>query len=420
MCVLIAHALSPVAAPIGMQGDSHVTRIVAAVVFGSIAVTVSYALGLNHYFNLTSRSQLVVLIGLLAVITTAISTAVISIALFKQIGRYIVLLFGLFFFLVECLARLSWFNRIKMSFHRIGLIAPKDSPVIVQLDRLAKGATFRVEIVHELSDNGDVDQSFDRLIANGVDEIVISDSKALMHAKLLSYMKNGGTISTVDAFSERHFFKVPVSFLTPEWFYNLDLKQHHPLYYSGKRVLDVLVALAIGILSLPILMVAVVLISLESRGPIFYSQVRVGLYQKPFRIWKLRTMRVDSETDGPRWASAKDPRITFVGKILRKTRIDEIPQIWNILAGTMSFVGPRPERPEFVKMLCKEISYYEQRHLVKPGLTGWAQICYRYGSSVDDAKEKLAYDIYYIKNASLLLDLQIIVQTIGAIAKGAR
>jgi lipopolysaccharide/colanic/teichoic acid biosynthesis glycosyltransferase len=184
--------------------------------------------------------------------------------------------------------------------------------------------------------------------------------------------------------------------------------------------MDVGLALVGGIVALPILAASVLLISVTSKGPVFYSQIRVGEGQQPFRIWKLRTMRVDSEREGAQWAKIKDPRVTLIGKILRKTRIDEIPQFWNILIGEMSFIGPRPERPEFVEKLAKTIPYYRQRHLVKPGLTGWAQICYRYGASEEDAREKLSYDLYYLKNASWMLDLQIMLQTIGAIAKGAR
>ena len=184
--------------------------------------------------------------------------------------------------------------------------------------------------------------------------------------------------------------------------------------------MDIALSLVGTLLSAPILIVAIALIKLTSRGPVFYSQKRVGVGQNVFTIWKLRSMRIDSEKSGPQWAKAKDPRVTRVGRLFRKTRIDELPQFWNILHGEMSFIGPRPERPEFVEKLAGSIPYYRQRHLIKPGLTGWAQICYQYGASEEDAREKLSYDLYYLKNASFMLDMQIILQTIGAIAKGAR
>jgi lipopolysaccharide/colanic/teichoic acid biosynthesis glycosyltransferase len=156
---------------------------------------------------------------------------------------------------------------------------------------------------------------------------------------------------------------------------------------------------------------------------VLYRQRRVGEKDKPFYIFKFRTMFQDAEADGKaRWAASGDPRITYIGRWLRRTRIDELPQIFNILQGTMSFVGPRPERPEFVEVLAKKIPYYGERHRVKPGLTGWAQICYPYGSTEKDAFEKLEYDLYYVKNYSLFLDLIILLQTVEVvvIGKGAR
>jgi lipopolysaccharide/colanic/teichoic acid biosynthesis glycosyltransferase len=158
----------------------------------------------------------------------------------------------------------------------------------------------------------------------------------------------------------------------------------------------------------------------ESKGPVFYNQIRIGLRNRTFRIWKLRTMTVNAESSGAQWAAENDHRITRIGKLLRKTRIDELPQLWNILRGEMSIVGPRPERPEFVVELIKEIPFYNQRHLMKPGLTGWAQINYPYGANSVDALRKLEYDLYYIKNASLGLDFQIVLRTIGVVMKGSR
>ena len=168
------------------------------------------------------------------------------------------------------------------------------------------------------------------------------------------------------------------------------------------------------------ILLAALVVKLESKGPAFYSQVRVGRFNRPFRIYKLRTMVNNSETSGAQWATKNDSRITAVGKFLRKTRLDELPQFWNVLKGEMSLVGPRPERPEFVEDLGKEIPFYLQRHLVKPGLTGWAQINYPYGASVEDSYNKLTYDFYYIKNASMGLDLQIFLRTTGTVMKGSR
>ncbi|MBK6723974.1 MAG: sugar transferase [Acidobacteria bacterium] len=166
-------------------------------------------------------------------------------------------------------------------------------------------------------------------------------------------------------------------------------------------------------------MLAAILIKLESRGPIFYKQERVGKSGKTFKVIKFRSMRTDAEKDGkPIWAATNDERVTRIGRVMRATRIDEIPQFWNILKGDMSFVGPRPERPHFVKQLGTEIPYYDHRHLVAPGLTGWAQIKYPYGASVADARQKLQYDLYYIKNQSLTLDLVIVFETVKTVLFG--
>jgi exopolysaccharide biosynthesis polyprenyl glycosylphosphotransferase len=176
------------------------------------------------------------------------------------------------------------------------------------------------------------------------------------------------------------------------------------------------------VLSLPLMALVALAIKLDSRGPVVYMQERVGLHGRVFRIIKFRSMFVDAEKDGPVWAGESDPRVTRVGRIIRKLRLDELPQFINILRGEMSFIGPRPERPVFVEYLGREIAYYSQRHLVKPGLTGWAQIRRPYGASLEDAREKLQYDLYYIKNQSPVLDAIIVIETIRIVlfGRGAR
>ena len=163
-----------------------------------------------------------------------------------------------------------------------------------------------------------------------------------------------------------------------------------------------------------------ILIKLTSKGPVFYGQVRTGRFGHPFQIHKFRTMITDAEKEGVQWACEDDDRCTSIGRLMRKSRRDELPQLWNILNGEMSFVGPRPERPEWIEGLVKEIPYFDMRHVVPPGLTGFAQVNYPYGASVEDAKMKLQYELYYIKNFSPLLDLQVVLRTINAMMKGAR
>lgn len=186
-----------------------------------------------------------------------------------------------------------------------------------------------------------------------------------------------------------------------------------------KRIFDVISTLILLVVSFPVMLLAALAIKLESQGPIIYQQERIGLAGRVFRVRKFRSMYTNAEADGkPRWASANDSRITRVGRFIRKTRIDELPQLFNVLVGDMSIVGPRPERPFFVAQLSQQIPFYAARHSVKPGVTGWAQVCYKYGDTVDDAVHKLQFDLYYIKNQTLLLDLVILFRTVTVVLTG--
>lgn len=241
----------------------------------------------------------------------------------------------------------------------------------------------------------------------------------LLHAKL-----RGQMIVDVRSFCEHIIHRLPVSQLSSEWLLTEDgfsLNTRGSLRRL-KRATDLIAALGLLILTLPITLITALVIRLESKGPIIYQQKRVGLFGQEFTVFKFRSMRVDAEKNGAVWAAKQDPRVTRVGSILRKTRIDELPQLWNVLKGEMSLIGPRPERQEFVQSLEQEIPFYSLRHAVKPGVTGWAQVCYPYGASVEDARHKLEYDLYYVKNMSLLLDFRIILKTIGVVLfpKGAR
>jgi exopolysaccharide biosynthesis polyprenyl glycosylphosphotransferase len=189
-----------------------------------------------------------------------------------------------------------------------------------------------------------------------------------------------------------------------------------------KRVFDILVASLLLVLASPLVVVVALAVKLDSRGPLFYRQERVGLHGKAYWVWKFRSMRTDAEKNGAVWAQANDGRATRVGRFIRKTRMDEIPQVFNVLVGDMSFVGPRPERPVFVEQLKRQIPFYGLREAVKPGITGWAQIRYPYGASVDDARNKLEFDLYYVKNGSLFLDIGIIFHTVRHVllGRGAR
>jgi sugar transferase (PEP-CTERM system associated) len=224
------------------------------------------------------------------------------------------------------------------------------------------------------------------------------------------------------SFYERLTGKVSIEMLRPSWLIFSGKTQTLRLYKRLRRMLDILVSLTGFLLALPIMVLTAIAIKLDSRGPVFYSQERVGKHNRVFKIMKFRSMRTDAEQAGPVWAGQSDPRVTRVGRIIRLLRVDELPQFVNIIRGEMSFIGPRPERPVFVEQLERDIPYYSQRHLVKPGLTGWAQIRYPYGASVEDAIEKLQYDLYYIKNQSPFLDAVILFETIRIVVfgRGAR
>jgi exopolysaccharide biosynthesis polyprenyl glycosylphosphotransferase len=213
--------------------------------------------------------------------------------------------------------------------------------------------------------------------------------------------------------------KVPVEFLRLGWLLFSDGFHVSQFLLLYKRVASIVISIIGLALGLPLLPLIALGIKLTSKGRIFYSQERVGCDGVVFHCYKFRTMRADAEADtGPTWASDEDPRITPIGHFLRSSRLDEIPQLWNVLKGDMSMVGPRPERPEFVERLSQEIPHYQLRHSVRPGITGWAQIRYRYGSSVEDAKEKLRYDLFYIKNISPGLDFLVFFQTVKIILLG--
>ena len=220
------------------------------------------------------------------------------------------------------------------------------------------------------------------------------------------------------SFYERVTGRVSLNMIRPSWLIFSSRGRQARISGIARNVVHRLVALIGGFMSLPIALVTAVLIKFDSHGPVLYRQERVGKNGAPFTVLKFRSMRTDAENAGPVWASEQDDRTTRVGRIIRKLRIDEIPQFWNIIRGEMDFVGPRPERPHFVSQLAQEIPYYQQRHLIAPGLTGWAQIKYPYGASIEDARQKLQYDLYYIKNQSLILDAIILFETIKIIVFG--
>lgn len=255
--------------------------------------------------------------------------------------------------------------------------------------------------------------------------IAVRERRGTFPTEALLRMSLAGDVDIEEctSFFERVTGKVNIEMVRPSWLIFAGRKRDTRLKVFIREAIHRSLALIGLTVSLPVAVLTAILIKLESKGPIFYKQERVGKNGRIFEVIKFRSMRTDAEADGkPVWATADDDRTTKVGRIIRKIRVDEIPQFWNIIKGEMSFVGPRPERPHFVAQLAEEIPFYDHRHLVAPGLTGWAQIKYPYGASVEDARQKLEYELYYIKNQSLALDLVIIFETVKTVlfSKGGR
>ena len=265
-------------------------------------------------------------------------------------------------------------------------------------------------------DIGDLGQFVTR---HGASEVVLAmeERRGSLPLKDLVRIKTKGIlVNEFSSFLERETGRLDLDTLDPSWLIFSDgFSSGRFLSSVFKRIFDIFASLLLLTVSLPLIVIFAILVKLDSSGPAFYRQTRVGLYGQPFRIAKLRSMRQDAEVAGAQWADEDDPRITRIGRFIRNVRIDELPQLWNVLSGTMSFVGPRPERPEFVADLEADIPYYAERHMVKPGITGWAQINYPYGASVDDARHKLEYDLYYAKNYTPFLDILILLQTLRVV-----
>ncbi|WP_296678174.1 TIGR03013 family XrtA/PEP-CTERM system glycosyltransferase [Novosphingobium sp.] len=240
---------------------------------------------------------------------------------------------------------------------------------------------------------------------------------------LLRIKTTGVHVNEFASFMERETGRVDLDTVNPSWLIFSDgFSSGRAISGALKRIFDIAASSLLLLLTAPVIALFAALVKLDSTGPAFFRQRRVGLYGEDFDVIKLRSMRVDAEAGGAQWAVENDPRVTRLGHFIRKSRIDELPQTWTVLKGEMSFVGPRPERPEFVGDLEKQLSYYAERHMVKPGITGWAQINYPYGASIEDARHKLEYDLYYAKNYTPFLDLLILLQTLRVVLwrEGAR
>lgn len=301
---------------------------------------------------------------------------------------------------------------------RLKVLAAKPGSGFAVVGYVAMSETNRV--IPEAISRDAIYNLADHVVLLNASEVVLALEErrnALPLKDLLRIKTTGVHVNEISTFLERETGRVDLDSVNPSWLIFSDGFSSGRMLSAGfKRVFDIVASLILLIVTLPLIIITAIAVKLESKGPAFYRQQRVGLYNVPFAVVKLRSMRQDAEVGGKAvWAEKDDPRVTRIGRIIRKLRIDELPQCWSVLKGEMSFVGPRPERPQFVDDLETKLPYYAERHMVKPGITGWAQTNYPYGASIDDARQKLEYDLYYAKNYSPFLDLLILLQTVRVV-----
>lgn len=414
-------------------GVAHIANWQAYAVFVGAFLLASLVFGLYERETLWSRSRIVIRILLTTAVAVIVAYALIYVVMYSNASRRAVGCAIACYLVVGTAIRLgAWWmiHKVRRPLLVVGSKALFDSFVAAQ----QRGFLSEYRLAGYTSDRAEeiraglarrclgANSAIDRIRAeNHVTDMVVT-AEAARKPEVMNWivpcLQAGCRVTNEATFYEKATGQILVDELTPHWFLFADLTAGGEERVSIKRTIDLLVSLAGLCLTLPLWPIIAVLIKIGDGGPIFYSQDRVGLKDRVFRLYKFRTMRTDAENGASVWSSPNDPRVTPVGRFLRKTRLDELPQLFNILMGQMSLVGPRPERPDIVRELGKEIPFYNERHLVKPGLTGWAQISYKYGSSIEDAKRKLQFDLYYLKNACFELDMVILFRTVGTFLHG--
>jgi exopolysaccharide biosynthesis polyprenyl glycosylphosphotransferase len=415
--MVLAHALSPVF----LAGPGAQEAMAAAAVYATAFVFVGYAVGLYDWNVGLPRLTLFFRLLVSSILSAAATLGFFYLVFYRPIGRFVVAYgvllsaplafvprYALWLVLRHRRQRVLFAGGGALSDRLVALIEGRPEALYEVVGRWRPGATQGLLAVCR---------------SEGVDEIVLPTGAAelapvLVHA--LHCLPLGCRLRSEADFHEDLLSAVPVMHVPPEWMLAKGLDTSNHLAEAVKRLTDIALAGTLLVVSAPLHLLAIMTLAIHRDGPVFYRQTRVGRHGRPFTILKLRTMRVDAEDGTPQWASPHDDRATPLGRILRRTRLDELPQLVNILVGEMSFVGPRPERPEFVAELEQTLPFYSWRHFVRPGLTGWAQINYPYGSSVEDARRKLEYDLFYIRHYSVLTDLSIALRTATAAARGAR
>lgn len=412
----------------------HITLGPAMGIFSCLFAVTSLVFGLHERETLQSRARLLTRMMLTTLSVTILAYAVIYVLLYATISRRTVGIAVSSLFMTGTGMRLAaWWTLRNV---QRGLLIVGSRALFLSFERaLETHSLHGYGLVGYASVNGPADGDADharyvgsiseqvsRLRDRGITDIVVGDHAGrdpMIMDWIVPCLRGGCRVANEAVFYEKATGQILVDEITPQWFLFADLKVHCDQYAASKRVFDVVVAITAFVITAPLWPIIALAVKLCDGGPVLYSQYRVGQNGEVFRFYKFRTMRVDAESGKSVWASPDDPRVTRVGRWLRRSRMDELPQLYNVLRGQMSIVGPRPERPDIVSDLSEKVPYYAERHLVKPGITGWAQISFRYGASVEDAKRKLQFDLYYLKHMSFELDMTILLRTVGTFLRGA-
>jgi len=420
-----AHALSP---SFLFSQQYHYSMGLGAAAFSVLVLFLSYILGVYDRHNFTSLGRMAGQAISVNTLSMAATSVIFGWLGYVQIGRFVVLGAILVSATATFLCRLAARESARRAKVRMLLVGPRKKfrPLAAQIRLLY--SDFYQRPVHFGDSSADsISERRARLAQavrlHGPDEIVVMDDDPalgdLLHHSA-AILKSGCGIFSYGTYYEKLLGQVPIDNVDGRGILAGGFDAGSLQTGFAKRPLDIVLASFGLLIGAPLMLLCAVLVKLTSPGPVVYEQTRVGRYGRTFSIYKFRTMRHDAERNGAVWAKAADARITPIGRLLRRSRFDELPQLWNILRGDMALVGPRPERPEFVEKLRQQIPHYELRHLVPPGLTGWAQVRFRYGASIEDAQRKLAFDLYYVRNCGLTFDIAVCLRTLVAMAKGAR
>jgi sugar transferase (PEP-CTERM system associated) len=431
LSVAASYAVFP---PDEIDVTPHIALWQAFAIFGSAVAISSMVFGLYERETVLSRSRIVVRMLLTTGTAAVLIYALVYVVMYATVSRRVTGLALLLLFSFGVGVRLlAWWavQRLHRGLLVVGARAlfesfeQSQSQGLLSEYRLAGFANSDPSEPLTEADpwyKGAIGGRVAEFVKSGITDIVVS-AEAMRDPRLMDWivsgLQHGCRVTNEAIFYEKATGQILVDQITSAWFLFADLRVHCDRQATLKRAADLFCSLLGLCLTLPLWPIIALAVRLWDRGPAFYAQQRVGQNGKIFTLYKFRTMRIDAENGKSVWAAPDDPRVTPIGRWLRKSRLDELPQLYNILRGDMSLIGPRPERPDLVAELIEKVPFYKERHLVKPGLTGWAQISFRYGSSVEDAKRKLQFDLYYLKHMSFELDIIILFRTVGTFLRGA-